>query len=216
MRRCGTGPPIGAVTATGQLLRLANQPIRNRHSVRLGKVYGVRRYGRAWRLSYTAAGLQSVANAYTDTLATVTTGTASVTSTGSVATATVADRPTAITAATGDARLGPMAMRWPGASPAFSPDRPAATITASRADQGLCTAIRRSPIRYTGLVNGDVLTGALATTATGHLHRRRLALRDHSRARSQRHLHIQPIPGANSPSRWPPLTAGADRHRDKV
>jgi len=158
-------PANGAVTATGNRYVFANQPTATVTSVSLGKVYGVDDTA-AVAASYTAAGLQSVANAYTDTLATVTTGTASVTSTGSVATATVAGSPYAITAATGtlvSTNGYALAYASPGV---LTLTAAAATITATAQTKVYGTANPTLTYTDTGLVNGDVLTGALATTAT--------------------------------------------------
>ncbi len=158
-------PANGAVTATGNRYVFANQPTVTFTSVSLGKVYGVDDTA-AVAASYTATGFQSVANAYTDTLATVTTGAASVTSAGSVATATVAGSPYAITAATGTlTSTNGYALTF--ASPGMLTVT-AAPLTVTADAQSRAYGAANPTLTYvaTGLVNSDTLSGALATTAT--------------------------------------------------
>ena len=158
-------PANGGVAPTGNRYVFANQPTATFTSVSLGKVYGVNDTA-AVAASYTVTGLQSVTNAYTDTLATVTTGTASVTSAGSLATATVAGSPYAITAAAGTlASTNGYALAF--ASPGVLTVTAAPlTVTANAQTRPYGAANPTLTYVAAGLVNGDTLTGALATTAT--------------------------------------------------
>ena len=158
-------PANGAVVPTGNRYVFANQPTATFTSVSLGKVYGVNDTA-AVAASYTVTGLQSVTNAYTDTLATVTTGTASVTSAGSLATATLAGSPYAITAAAGTlASTNGYALAFASLGVLTVTAAPL-TVTANAQTRPYGAANPTLTYVAAGLVNGDTLTGALATTAT--------------------------------------------------
>lgn len=92
--------PNAAVAATGNRYVFAIQPTLTFTTVDASKVYGTNATATVAE-SFAITGLQSVANAFSDTAAAVYSGAPSVTSTGSATTATVAGSPYVITAATG-------------------------------------------------------------------------------------------------------------------
>ena len=157
------------VSQTGKRYIFSYQPTATIASVNDSKTYGTDATS-AVALDYTVSGLQAaVSGAYlADTAATAFSGTPVVTSTGSAATATVAGGPYAITVAAGTtSALNGYALAY-NSTGLLTVNARSLTITADAKSMtyGGSVPTLTYVVGGSGLVNGDSLSGALATTAS--------------------------------------------------
>lgn len=164
-----SGYAPASVTQSGDRYLFAYQPTVTVTTTDVTKEYGADASTDV-AAAYTIGAVQSgVANAYLgDSAAAVYSGTPTVTSTGSAVTAGVSGSPYAITAAAGSMSVGDgYALAFANTGTLTVTARPI-TVTADDASRAYGSA--NPTLTYTvggdGLVNGDTLSGSLATTAT--------------------------------------------------